>query len=161
VRLAFSVLITVTAIGSTGCTMHADGMSYRGQLDQRFELELEHGIDTNLLFLPGARTDLQISASGIDPNSGDWYYHGAAIGKFSKWRKWPYDIASLEGRADAERKHVWVVDRKAARVIASLDLETDKGTGPFDPAPEWATVNGGTVLERLDGPLPQKTSAGG
>ena len=159
VRVAILALLAAATVGSTGCTMYACGKSYRGHLDSWREVELEHCTETNLI-LAGGHTDLHISASGIDPSGGDWYYHGASIGQFSKWRRWPYDLASLEGRTDAERKHVWVVDRKAARVVASLDLETDKGTGPFDPAPEWATVDGGTVLERLDKPL-QKTSAGG
>ena len=53
----------------------------------------------------------------------------------------------VEVRTDPERRQVWLVDRTAGRVIATLDRDTGATTGPDDEPPLWATPNGGFLLE--------------
>ena len=58
----------------------------------------------------------------------------------------PFGLGSVEGRIDADRARIWLVDKGQQRVIASIDLRTDRVTGISDKAPEWATLSKGTVF---------------
>jgi hypothetical protein len=61
-----------------------------------------------------------------------------ALGKF--------DLHDLEVRADGSRSKVWFVERDTDRIIATLDRETGRTTGPDDEPPTWATPEGGEQL---------------
>ena len=61
-----------------------------------------------------------------------------ALGKF--------DLHNLEVRADGSRSKVWFVERDTDRIIATLDRETGRTTGPDDEPPTWATQDGGERL---------------
>jgi hypothetical protein len=61
-----------------------------------------------------------------------------------------YSFGPLEARADQGRTKVWIVDTSAARVVASLDCATGALTGPDDPAPPWATADGGMRLNQVE-----------
>ncbi len=63
------------------------------------------------------------------------------------WQVKPFELGELEARADERREKVWLLDKQAKRVVASLDRVSGAMTGPADPAPSWATLNGGEVLE--------------
>jgi hypothetical protein len=62
-------------------------------------------------------------------------------------RREQFQYAEIEVRADGARRRVWFVDRKARRVIATLDRDTGVTTGPDDEPPTWATPDGGRLLE--------------
>ena len=61
-----------------------------------------------------------------------------ALGKF--------DLHNLEIRADVSRSKVWFVERDTDRIIATLDRETGRTTGPDDEPPTWATPDSGERL---------------
>jgi hypothetical protein len=54
---------------------------------------------------------------------------------------------NVEARTDESGQRVWFVQRDNSRIIATVDLETHKTTGPDDQPPGWATPNGGRSLE--------------
>ena len=60
-----------------------------------------------------------------------------------------FQLGELEGRTDADRQRVWIIDREAGRVIASVDCKTKLVTGWQEPPPTWATLDGGTVIESM------------
>jgi len=57
-----------------------------------------------------------------------------------------FDLHDLEVRADGSRSKVWFVERDTDRIIATLDRETGRTTGPDDEPPTWATPDGGERL---------------
>jgi len=59
-----------------------------------------------------------------------------------------FNADEIEVRVDETRKKVWFVDRRAGKVIATLDRESGSTTGPDDEPPAWATPEGGTPLDR-------------
>jgi hypothetical protein len=67
---------------------------------------------------------------------------GAGSGRFT--------FGEIEVRADEARRRVWFVDRKAGRVIATLDRDTGVTTGPDDEPPTWATPDGGVPLDATE-----------
>jgi hypothetical protein len=81
--------------------------------------------------LPTLEFDCVIRSAELEPGAR----HGQA------W------FGEIEVRCDESRMRVWFVDVEAGRVIASLDRNTGVTTGPDDPAPEWASVDGGILLE--------------
>ena len=60
-----------------------------------------------------------------------------------------FQLGELEGRTDADRQRVWIIDQEAGRVIASVDCKTNLVTGWQEPPPTWATLDGGTVIESM------------
>ncbi|MBN1512619.1 MAG: hypothetical protein JXB13_11450 [Phycisphaerae bacterium] len=54
---------------------------------------------------------------------------------------------AADARIDDSGQKVWFVERGTDRIIATLDLETGRTTGPDDAAPPWATPHGGSPLE--------------
>ena len=56
-----------------------------------------------------------------------------------------------EARIDESRRKIWFVERDTGRIIATLDLETARTTGPDDEPPSWATPEGGAPLEQSSG----------
>ena len=66
------------------------------------------------------------------------------------WRDVPtFRLGELEGRRDASGRKVWVVDKEAGRVIATVDLDTGATTGAKDDPPGWAQMDGGIVLRTI------------
>jgi hypothetical protein len=66
------------------------------------------------------------------------------------WRDVPtFRLGELEGRRDASGRKVWVVDKEAGRVIATVDLDTGATTGVKDDPPDWAQMDGGIVLRTI------------
>ena len=65
-----------------------------------------------------------------------------------RWGERPagFQLGELEGRTDAARQRVWIIDREAGRVIASVDCKTKLATGWQEPPPTWATLDGGTAI---------------
>lgn len=59
-----------------------------------------------------------------------------------------FNVDEIEVRADETRNKVWFIDKRAGKVIATLDRETGKTTGPDDQPPDWATLDGGTSLSK-------------
>ena len=59
-----------------------------------------------------------------------------------------FNADEIEVRADETRNKVWFVDKRAGKVIATLDRETGKTTGPDDQPPDWATLDGGKPLAK-------------
>jgi hypothetical protein len=55
-------------------------------------------------------------------------------------------LGELEGRTDATRQRVWIVDKETGEVIATLDRSSNTVTGLRDKPPAWATMEGGVVL---------------
>ena len=53
----------------------------------------------------------------------------------------------IELRTDQERKKVWFVYKPLNHVIATVDITTGSTTGPEDPPPGWATLDGGFLLK--------------
>jgi hypothetical protein len=49
----------------------------------------------------------------------------------------------VEARSDASGQRVWFIDESNKQVIASMDLQNGKTTGPRDRPPPWASPNGG------------------
>jgi len=60
-----------------------------------------------------------------------------------------FQLGRLEARSDAARDKLWIVDLDAGRIVATLDLDTMKTTGPDDEPPAWATLTGGVRLEPI------------
>jgi hypothetical protein len=60
-----------------------------------------------------------------------------------------FQLGELEARADDARERVWLVDKDAKRVVASLDCGTGATTGPDDRPPPWATLDAGVRLEPI------------
>ncbi len=60
-----------------------------------------------------------------------------------------FKFGQLEARSDSARDKVWIVDRDASRVVATLDCGTGATTGPDDQPPAWAAVDGGARLEPI------------
>jgi hypothetical protein len=56
-------------------------------------------------------------------------------------------IESAEARIDQAREKVWFVEPDTSRILATLDLQTGRTTGPDDEPPAWATPDGGMPLE--------------
>lgn len=52
----------------------------------------------------------------------------------------------VEARCDASGQKVWFVQRGTGRIVATVDLWTQKTTGPDDEPPVWATPDGGKPL---------------
>jgi hypothetical protein len=57
---------------------------------------------------------------------------------------------NVEARRDETGQKVWFVQRDTSRIVATLDLQTHKTTGPDDEPPAWATPDGGEPLESAD-----------
>lgn len=111
----------------------------------------------NVVFGTG-RTELLFMVLGSAP-TGDWVSRGGAVARVPVRQQLPFNSATLVGFGDTERRHVWIIDREAGRVVAALDLETNTYTGPFDPAPPWAELSGGVPLRRLDEAPPGKAQS--
>jgi hypothetical protein len=64
------------------------------------------------------------------------------------WGKQPseLDFHNVEARTDETRQRLWLVDRDASRIIATLDQGSGQTTGPDDDPPPWATPEGGVPL---------------
>jgi hypothetical protein len=60
-----------------------------------------------------------------------------------------FKLGRLEARSNAAREKLWIVDLDASRVVATLDLDTTKTTGPDDEPPAWATPTGGVRLKPI------------
>jgi hypothetical protein len=63
-------------------------------------------------------------------------------------------IEHADARIDEARQKIWFVERDTDRIIATLDLETGRTTGPDDEPPAWATPDGGLPLEPPSGYRP-------
>jgi hypothetical protein len=61
-----------------------------------------------------------------------------------------FQLGEVEARADDAREKVWLVDKEAQRVVATLDCATGATTGPDDQPPTWATLDGGVRLEPIE-----------
>jgi len=55
----------------------------------------------------------------------------------------------IEARTDDTHQKVWFVESETGRILATLDRATGNTTGPDDPAPAWATQDGGVPLESI------------
>ena len=54
---------------------------------------------------------------------------------------------NVRARTDETRQKVWFVDTSTGRVIATLDRQTGRTTGPDDEPPAWAKTDGGLPLD--------------
>ena len=57
--------------------------------------------------------------------------------------------AAFVVRANDERNKVWIVDTQKQKVIGTYNLETGEGSGNSRLRPDWATLDGGVVLEKI------------
>jgi hypothetical protein len=83
---------------------------------------------------PREHSQSKVVLKSVDSKSGD------LVGQFN--------ADEIEVRADETRNKVWFVDKRAGKVIATVDRETGKTTGPDDEPPAWATLEGGTLLNK-------------
>lgn len=83
---------------------------------------------------PREQLKFKVVLKSVDSKSGD------LVGQFN--------ADEIDVRADETRSKVWFVDKRAGKVIATLDRETGKTTGPDDDPPSWATPDGGTLLAK-------------
>jgi hypothetical protein len=54
---------------------------------------------------------------------------------------------NVRGRTDETRQKVWFVETETGRILATLDRQTGRTTGPDDEPPSWATPEGGLPLD--------------
>ena len=53
----------------------------------------------------------------------------------------------VEVRTDETRQKVWFVERRTGRILATLDRQSGRTTGPDDEPPAWAKPDGGHPLD--------------
>ena len=90
--------------------------------------------ELTLEVLPRKNLQFERVLKSVDEKSGD------LAGQFN--------VDEIEVRADESRQKVWFVDKRAKRVIATLDRATGNTTGPDDQPPPWATPEGGILLSQ-------------
>jgi len=83
---------------------------------------------------PRRHLEFKVVLKSVDAKAGD------LAGQFN--------ADEIEVRADESRRKVWFVDKRAKRVIATLDRESGQTTGPDDQPPPWATPDGGTPIAK-------------
>lgn len=140
-------------MGSLGChQLYADRtvvVVYIGALDEGKQVHLVKHVEYNTL-LKGPEhnfAELYLEVTPLD----------ASVGKNVVARRspvssdeWPHFwLGKLEARTDPNRQRVWIVDKDAGRIVASLDCSTGATTGPQDESPPWAELDTGTVLAEL------------
>ena len=120
---------------------------YRGRLDESRIVRLSETRQVDGMHPEGDYSQLVLALSADDAIVVNRVvgHRGASRGE----RPAGFQLGELEGRTDADRQRVWIIDREAGRVIASVDCKTKLVTGWQEPPPTWATLDGGTVIESM------------
>jgi len=142
--LCIASLFVAGCGGSTSTWINKD--VHRANLDSCYEVRLEHRSGKrNEGFKPEQRFEEAVIV--IKPRALPSGEYSLQRKNAAGWPSWSaFDFGDVEARADASRQHVWFVDRKSGKVIASVDRATGETTAPGESPPEWATPTGGELL---------------
>lgn len=147
---AGSLLAGLVIVANSGCALFESNCAakrYSAWLDQETRIELTEYGRFNML-LAGADFNCRTLTLTVDSESG--IFRSESVGRVdgSDWRHVPpIELGELEGRANAARTKVWIIDKDAQRIIATLDLEAGTTTGLEDQPPAWARLGEGLVLK--------------
>ena len=120
---------------------------YRGRLDESRFVTLREAKQADSMHPGGNYSKLILALSADDAIVVNRVVGQRGVSRGE--RPAGFQLGELEGRTDADRQRVWIIDREAGRVIASVDCKTKLVTGWQEPPPTWATLDGGTVIESM------------
>jgi hypothetical protein len=142
------IVIAISAMCGCGgsITTNMDKTLYQGDLDPCYEIKLVHKTTKHMEGLkPEDRyeeMDVVIAPRVMDAN--EYRLNRVDVKGWPSWSQ--YQFGDVQARTDAQGQRVWFVDTKDGKIVGSIDRQTGETTGPNDPAPTWATVDGGVAL---------------
>ena len=147
---------TCLSLLSTGCAIfgarHIQEL-YVGELSEDVHVSLAEDACANAA-LPGPEYNsstltLNLSRAGEVVLSRRCGFRGYSGLPDSRDPLRGFGLGELEGWSDDSKQRVWIIDKSADRVVASLDLDRQSSTGIDDHPPEWANKDEGLRLKRL------------
>lgn len=140
-------LVPLAAGCSGSTTSHMNRTIHRAHLDDCYEIKLVHRSSKHREgWRPATCSEETIVL--IEPRVIQSDEYSARRVDVPGWPSWSsFEFGDVEARCDAARERIWFLDRASGRVVASVDRCSRQTTGPGDPAPPWATADGG---QRLD-----------
>jgi len=147
------VVIAVCLLAGLGCAAFEASevrILYKGWIDNECRISLDRYAQVNAI---RAGPDQNYASLTMNVSDGDAVLLSRCVGvrgckgarSFADLRCLEY--SDLEGRRDATRTRIWIVDKNKGSVIATLDRSSLDFTGVDDKPPSWAVPGEGFLLD--------------
>jgi len=134
---------------ATGCAaFQSRGVheEFRGKLDAERTVVLSRSVQRDML-RTGERHNYAELELALENQEGVLLHQQVARIAGTYQNPPAFRFGTIEGRVSEQGDKLWFIDQEARKIIASIDLETQRVTGPADAAPEWAGLRNGKTIE--------------
>jgi hypothetical protein len=147
--LSTSVLLTLACLGCQPeyhSTLTSEPL-YCAGLDEYREIELSYGVRKEREGMEPERTHEQLVLKIRPRPSLRSKVVLKSVERKAGVKSGALRFPDVVARTDETGQKVWFVQNGTGRILATMDLETGKATGPDDEPPAWATPEGGRPLK--------------